>query len=260
MISFVGAGPGAPDLITLRGAQRLGAADVVVWAGSLVPAALLEHCRADVELHDSAGMTLEQVTAVYAAHPDATIVRLHSGDPVVYSAIAEQIDWCRDHDRTYEIVPGVSSVSATAAAAGRELTVPGLAQTVMLTRVAQRTSASVPDSESVAALARHGGTMALYLSAARPEALQAELLCEGSTYHADTPVVIGYRVSWPDEQLRASTVGALVNDLSALGQRTSVMILVGEALAAAPTPTHSHVYSAAYSHAFRNGQRPPGEP
>ena len=260
MISFVGAGPGAPDLITLRGAQRLADADVVVWAGSLVPVALLEHCRAGVEVHDSSGMTLEAVTAVYAAHPDAAIVRLHSGDPVVYSAVAEQIDWCRERGRSYEIVPGVSSVSATAAAAGRELTVPGVAQTVMLTRLAQRTAASVPDGESVAALARHGGTMALYLSAAHPEALQAELLCEGSAYRTDTPVLIGYRVSWPDERLVASTVGAFVADLVALGQRTSVMILVGDALAQAEAPAHSHVYSADYSHAFRDGQQPRSEP
>jgi precorrin-4/cobalt-precorrin-4 C11-methyltransferase len=253
VISFVGAGPGAADLIPLRGAHRLAGADVVVWAASLVPAALLEHCRAGVEIHDSATMTLEDVTAVYATHPDAAIVRLHSGDPTLYSAIAEQIDWCRRHGRHYEVVPGVSSVSATAAAAGRELTVPGRSQTVVLTRLAHRTAASVPDGESVANLARHGSTMALLLSAGRPEALQAELLCEGSAYTPDTPVLIGWRVSWPDEQLRTSTVGALVEDLVALGQRTSVLILVGDALAGDDAPLRSHVYSAAHTHAFRPG-------
>lgn len=259
MISFVGAGPGAPDLITLRGARRLAGADVVVWAASLVPAALLGHCRAGVEVHDSAGMTLEEVTAVYAAHPDAAIVRLHSGDPTLYSALAEQLDWCRRHGRAHEVVPGVSSVAATAAAARRELTVPGLAQTVVLTRLAQRTAASVPARESLAALARQGATMALLLSAGRPEALLAELLCEGSAYTAATPVVIGYRVSWPDEQVRVSSLGALVEDLAALGQRASVVILVGEALGGSEVPALSHVYSAAHTHAFRPG-RPPVAP
>lgn len=251
MISFVGAGPGAADLITLRGAERLAQADVVIWAGSLIPESLLEHCRADAIRHDSSRLTLEEVTAVFAAHPDAAIVRLHSGDPTVYSAIAEQIDWCRSHHRPYEIVPGVSSAAATAAAAGRELTVPGVAQTVVLSRLARRTSASVPERESLAELARRGATMALYLSAGDPDGLQDELLCDGSAYSPDTPVVIGYRVSWPDEIVRRSTVGSLARDLSELGRRTSVMILVGDALADTDVPAVSHVYSAGFGHAFR---------
>lgn len=251
MISFVGAGPGAADLITVRGAARLAAADVVVWAASLVPEGVLEHCRAGVELHDSAAMTLEDVTCVYAAHPAAAIVRLHSGDPTIYSAVAEQIDWCRRNQRTFEIVPGVSSVAATAAAAGRELTVPGVSQTVVLTRRADRTVGSVPAGESVAELCRRGATMALFLSAGRPEALQSELLGEGSAYTARTPVVIGYRVSWPDEVILSSTVGALVDDLAALGRRTSVLILVGEALADTEVPRRSHVYSGDFGHSFR---------
>ncbi|MDA8290929.1 MAG: precorrin-4 C(11)-methyltransferase [Actinomycetota bacterium] len=251
MISFVGAGPGATDLITIRGADRLARADVVVWAGSLVAASLVEHCRPGAVLHDSSRMALDEVLAVFAAHPDDAVVRLHSGDPTVYSAVAEQIDWCRANGRPFEIVPGVSSVSATAAAAGRELTVPGVAQTVVHTRLARRTAASVPDHESVAALARQGATMALYLSAGDPEALQRELLCEGSAYTAATPVVIGYKVSWPDEIVRSSTLGRLAEDVAALGTRTSVMILVGDALADADVRAASHVYSASFGHAFR---------
>ncbi len=254
MISFVGAGPGAADLITLRGAQRLSQADVVIWAGSLVPASLLDHCRPGVIRHDSARLTLDEVTGLFAAYPEAAIVRLHSGDPTVYSAVAEQIDWCRSNQRGYEIVPGVSSVAATAAAAGRELTVPGVAQTVVLTRLARRTSASVPQGESVAEMARRGATMALYLSAGDPEALQDELLCEGSAYSRETPVVIGYRVSWPDEIVRRSTVGSLADDLARLGRRTSVMVLVGEALADTEVPAVSHVYSAGFGHAFRRAR------
>lgn len=251
MISFVGAGPGAADLITIRAADRLARADVVVWAGSLVAASLLDRCRPGVVLYDSSRMTLEEITGVFAAHPDDAVVRLHSGDPTVFSAIAEQIDWCRANGRSYEIVPGVSSVSATAAAAGRELTVPGVAQTVVLTRLARRTAASVPDHESVAALARRGATMALYLSAGDPDALQQELLCEGSAYTAATPVVIGYKVTWPDEIVCRSTLGRLADDLAVMAKRTSVMILVGEALADVDVPVVSHVYSAGFGHAFR---------
>ena len=251
MISFVGAGPGAPDLLTLRAVGRLAAADVVVWASSLVPPEVLSHCREGVELHDSATMTLHEVTAVFAAHPDGAIVRLHSGDPGIYSAIAEQVAWCRAHGRDYEVVPGVTSASATAAAVGRELTVPGLAQSVVMTRLARRTSASVPAGESLAALARTGATLCVFLSAARPEALQAELLAEGSAFGADTPAVIGHRVSWPGETLVATTVGRLADDLSSLGATTGVIVLVGPALAEADPPVCSHVYAPGFATSFR---------
>ena len=147
MISFVGAGPGAPDLITLRGAQRLGAADVVIWASSLVPEALLTHARPDAEVHDSAVMTLEDVIETYRRHPDAAIVRLHSGDPTIYGAVQEQIDWCLANQRSFEIVPGVTSLTAAAAALQRELTVPAVAQSVVITRLGGRTRDSMPLSE-----------------------------------------------------------------------------------------------------------------
>ncbi len=251
MISFVGAGPGAADLVTLRAVDRLAAADVVVWASSLVSPALLDHCRPGVELHDSKLMTLADVTAVYDDHPDAAIVRLHSGDPSVYGAIGEQIAWCIDHGRDFEIVPGVSSLAAAAAAAGRELTAPGLAQSVVLTRLADRTAASVPDGESVAAFARLGPTMALFLSAARPDALAAELTTVGSAYGPETPAVIAHRVSWPDERLVHTTVGRLAADLREMGATTTVLILVGEALGAEGPPLPTHVYSAGYTHSFR---------
>lgn len=251
MISFVGAGPGAADLITLRGAQRLADADILIWAASLVPPALLDHCRDGVERHDSSTMTLEAVTAVYDANPDAAIVRLHSGDPTIYSAIAEQIDWCVAHERCFEIVPGVSSVTAAAAAAGRELTVPGLAQSVVLTRLAHRTKASVPDREQLSRFAAVGPTMAVFLSAARPDELQAELLSLNSAYDPSTPAVLAHRVSWPDEQVVPTTVGTLADDLRALGATTTVLVLVGESLRQATVPARSHVYAADFSHAFR---------
>ena len=251
MISFVGAGPGAPDLITLRGAARLAAADVVVWASSLVPAALLDHCRPGAAVHDSKTMTLEDVLAVYAAHPDAAVVRLHSGDPSVYGALQEQIDWCVEAQRDFEIVPGVSSVAAAAAAVQRELTVPGVAQSVVLTRLAGRTAASMPPRQSVAAFAPHGATMAVFLSAARPDELQAELLGADSSYAPDTPAVIVVRASWPDERVVTTTVGHLGRDLVAAGATMTVLVLVGDALRADRPIARSRLYDPTYSHTYR---------
>ena len=255
MISFVGAGPGAPDLITLRGRDRLSAADVVVWASSLVPEAVLGHARPDAAIHDSATMTLEDVLTVYSeAGPDAAVVRLHSGDPSIYGAIGEQIDWCVANERDFEIVPGVSSLAAASAAIGRELTQPGVAQSVVLTRLAGRTAASMPAGESVAAFAAHGTTMAVFLSAARPVELAGELLAGGSGYTPDTPAAIVVRASWPDERVVMTSVGGLAADLSELGVRTTVLVLVGPALAG--TGERSHLYSPGFAHMFRRRSVP----
>ena len=254
MITFVGAGPGAADLITVRGAQRLGRADVVVWASSLVPEALLTHARPDAVVHDSAAMTLEDVLGVYAAHPTESVVRLHSGDPALYGAIQEQIDWCVDNGRNFEIVPGVSSLAAAAAAAGRELTVPALAQSVVMTRLAGRTAASMPARESVAAFSAHGATMAVFLSGARPRQLQEELLGPGSGYDGDTPAVIVVRASWPDEQVVTTTVGQLAAALDALGATRTVLVLVGPALRGVAVRTH--LYEPQFAHMFRRRSRP----
>ncbi len=257
MISFVGAGPGAADLITLRGAARLASADVVVWASSLVPEALLEHAGPGAVVHDSSGMTLEDVLAVYEDNPRAAIVRLHSGDPSLYGAIQEQIDWCVAHRRQFEIVPGVSALAASAAALGRELTVPRVAQSVVMTRLPGRTRASMPPSERVAAFAAHGTTMAVFLSAARPRQLQDELLAEGSGYGPDTPAVVVVRASWPDEEVVTTTVGALAEAVVSTGTRTTALVLVGPALAPSPgldsTPQagRSHLYSPGFSHLYR---------
>ena len=256
MISFGGAGPGAADLITLRGADRLAGADVVVWASSLVPEAVLDHCRPGAEIHDSATMTLEDVIAVYQRHPDDTpIVRLHSGDPSLYGAIAEQIAWCRAHSRPWEIVPGVSSLGAAAAAAGRELTVPGLSQSVVVTRLAGRTGASMPPGEGVAAYASHGGTVAVFLSAARPDDLQAELTGPGSAFTPATPAVIVVRASWPDEQVVHTTVGRVADELRATGATMPALVLVGDALGDGH-PQRSHLYQPGYTTAYRLRSRP----
>ncbi len=254
MISFVGAGPGAADLITLRGRDRLAAADVVVWASSLVPDPLLAHAHPRASIHDSAGMTLEDVLAVYASHAGARIVRLHSGDPALYSAIQEQIDWCVAHERDFEIVPGVSSLGAAAAALGRELTIPAVAQSVVITRLGGRTAASMPPRESVAAFAARGATMAVFLSASRPGELQRELLADGSAYAPETPAVIVLRASWPDERVVTTTLGRLATDLDALGATRTVLVLVGPALRGAAS--RSRLYAPQFAHMFRRRSRP----
>lgn len=244
---FVGAGPGAADLLTLRGARALAAADVVVWASSLVHPGVLEHARDDAEVHDSASMTLEAITAVYrrAAAADAAVARVHSGDPSLYGALQEQVERCEALGLDWEIVPGVTSVSAVAAAAGRELTVPEIAQSVITTRLATRTP--MPDGEGLADLAAHGTTMALLLSASRPRRLQQELLAGG--YPPGTPCVVGHRVSWPEERLVRCELGNLAASIREMGVRMHTLVLVGPALAAAGT--RSHLYDPGFAHTHR---------
>lgn len=257
MISFVGAGPGAADLVTLRGADRLAHAEVVIWASSLVPAELLEHCRRDPAVHDSATMTLEDVLTIYGSHDDTTsIVRLHSGDPSIYGAIGEQIDWCLQNGRSWEIVPGVTSVSAASAILGRELTQPGVSQSVILTRLAGRTQASMPEREGPRVFAPSGSTMAIFLSAARPDELAAELLAPGSAYTPETPAAVVIRATWPDERVIRTTVGELAAALKSTGTTLTVLVLVGDALADEPVSQRSHLYSPGYTTAYRLRSKP----
>ncbi|CAA9277836.1 MAG: Cobalt-precorrin-4 C(11)-methyltransferase [uncultured Acidimicrobiales bacterium] len=254
MISFVGAGPGAADLMTLRAADRLARADVVVWASSLVAAEVLEHVSGDADVHDSAGMTFEDVVAVYQAHPEGRVVRLHSGDVSLYSAVQEQVDWCEANRRAWEVVPGVGSLAAASALVGRELTVPGTSQTVIATRLAGRTAASMPAGETVAAFSRHGTTLAVYLSAARPEELRDQLLAEGEGYPPDTPAFVVVRASWPDERAHRTTVGQLAETMRADGARVTALVLVGPALAGAAS--RCHLYDPGYAHAHRRRSHP----
>lgn len=251
MISFVGAGPGAADLLTLRAADRLAAADVVVWASSLVPEEVLAHASPAAVVHDSAGMTFEDVVAVYEAHPGDRIVRLHSGDLALYSALQEQVDWCLAHDREFEIVPGVGALAAASAAVARELTVPAVAQSVVATRLAGRTAASMPPGETVAAFASHRTTMAVYLSGARARQLQEELL---TGYPPDTPAAVVVRATWPDEQVELTTVAGLADTMAATGARTTVLVLVGEVLAGAAP--RCKLYDPGYAHGHRRRSTP----
>jgi precorrin-4/cobalt-precorrin-4 C11-methyltransferase len=253
-VAFVGAGPGAPDLLTLRAVRILGEADVVVWARSLVDEAILEHARPDAELIASDDRTLEDVIAIYAraARDGLRVARVHSGDPTIYGALHEQLDACRRLGLEVEIVPGVSSVSAAGAALGQELTVPDVSQTLILTRRATRTS--MPANEDLRELARHGTTMVLFLSVRRPRELQAELL-EGG-YAPEAPCAVVYRASWPDEIVLRCRLDELGDAIRGARITTQALVIVGPALDGAADAGRSHVYDPGYGHRFRPLGRP----
>ncbi|MBR3225977.1 MAG: precorrin-4 C(11)-methyltransferase [Atopobiaceae bacterium] len=248
MIHFVGAGPGAADLITLRGARLLKAADVVVYAGSLVNPELLDMCKTGCEIHDSSAMTLEQIVdvMVHASSAGLECVRLHTGDPALYGAHHEQMDALDARGIPYDVVPGVSSLFGATAALRAELTVPQVSQSLVVTRVEGRTP--MPEQEKLRDLASHGCTMALFLSAGLLDRAQKELLAGG--YEPSTPAAIVVRATWPDEQLYLCTVGTLYS--CALEHRVTktALVLVGRVLT-----THgerSLLYDAAFGHGYRN--------
>jgi precorrin-4/cobalt-precorrin-4 C11-methyltransferase len=247
---FIGAGPGAPDLLTIRGAKLIADADVVVWARSLVHEGVLEHACPNAEIIESTTIPLEGVLELYerAVREDLEIARIHSGDPSLWGAVLEQVEFCEELGLDWEIVPGVSSLGAAAAAIGRELTVPEVAQSVILTRRASRTP--MPNNEDIKAFAAHGTTMAIFLSAARPRLLQEELL-EGG-YAPDTPCAVVYRASWPDEQVIECRLRELADRIREAGFTRQALVLVGPGLEAGGT--RSHLYSPAFSHSFRKAE------
>ncbi|MCK9928138.1 precorrin-4 C(11)-methyltransferase [Frankia sp. Mgl5] len=250
-VSFVGAGPGAADLITVRGAAVLAAADVVIWASSLVHPAILDHARDGAELIDSAALPLEGVEAVYrrAAEQGLHVARVHSGDPALWGAVQEQLEICDRLGLDSDIVPGVSSFTALAAALRRELTVPEVAQSVILTRLGGGKT-PMPPGEEVRDLARHGTTMALFLSAARSGQLREELLAGG--YPPDTPCVVAYQVSWPDELIVRCTLDTLADTVKAHRLWKHTLVLVGPALVAGGR--RSHLYHPGHFHTYRRAQ------
>ena len=228
MVHFVGAGSGAPDLITLRGARLLGEADVVIYAGSLVNPELLTLTKPGCEVHDSAKLTLEEVIALVevAERMGKTTVRLHTGDPSIYGAVREQFDELAKRGIAFDICPGVSSFCGAAAALRTEYTLPDVSQTVIITRAAGRTP--VPERESIRSLAAHGATMVLFLSTALTETLQGELLAGG--YAAETPAAIVYKATWPEEKIFRCTVGTLHETAEENGLRKTALIVVGGCL------------------------------
>jgi precorrin-4/cobalt-precorrin-4 C11-methyltransferase len=247
-VLFIGAGPGAPDLITLRGAKAIGRADIVIWAGSLVHPGILEHARPGAEVVDSSQLPMEGVVPLYerAAREGLTVARIHSGDPALWGAVGEQIAQCDRLGLAVEIIPGVSAFSALAAAEHLELTVPEITQSVILTRL-EGGKTPMPAGESIRAFASHGTTMAVFLSAARSGVLQSELLAGG--YPQDTPVVIGYQVSWPDELIVWCTVATLAETTKEHKLWKHTLFLVGPGLAS--HETRSHLYHPGHFHGFR---------
>jgi precorrin-4/cobalt-precorrin-4 C11-methyltransferase len=247
-VTIVGAGPGAADLLTFRAARAIAEADVVIWAASLVQEEVLRHARADAEILDSASLSLEDVLAVYerAAREGLRVARVHSGDPALWGGTQEQVDRCAELGLAVEIVPGVSSFSAVAALAGRELTIPEVAQSVVLTRLGGGKT-PMPPGEEVREFARHGTTMAVFLSAARSGQLAVELL-EGG-YPTDTPVIVAYQATWPEELIVRCTVGTLEETVKEHRLWKHTLFLVGPALSA--SGTRSHLYHPGHFHGFR---------
>ena len=247
MIHFVGAGPGAPDLITLRGARLLEKADVIIYAGSLVNPELLDLCREDCVAYDSSGMTLEQVVEVMreSDQEGKDCVRLHTGDPSLYGAHREQMDELDRLGIDYDVVPGVSSLMGAAAALRAEYTLPGISQSVVVTRMEGRTP--MPQGEDLASLAAHGCTLVLFLSAGLLESAQQELLAGG--YGPDTPAAIVYRATWPDEATYRCTVGTLAACAREHGVTRQALITVGEFLGLARE--RSRLYDPSFSHGYR---------
>jgi precorrin-4/cobalt-precorrin-4 C11-methyltransferase len=250
MIHFVGAGSGAPDLITLRGARLLGEADQVIYAGSLVNPALLEGCRPDCKILDSASMTLEQVLEAMeqAEAAGQTTVRLHTGDPSIYGAIREQMDALFLRGIEYDVTPGVSSFCGAAAALKAEYTLPNVSQTVIITRAEGRTP--VPEGEQLRLLASHQSTMVLFLSVGILEKAQAELLAGG--YSPDTSAAIVYKATWPEEQVFRCTVGTLAETAQANHITKTALVTIGNFLG--DQYDRSKLYDPSFTHGCREGQ------
>lgn len=251
MVHIVGAGCGAPDLITLRGKKLLEEADVIIYAGSLVNAELLGYAKEGCEIHDSARMTLEETISVMEAAEKAgkTTVRLHTGDPSLYGAIGEQM---RELDRLgidYDITPGVSSFSGAAAALRTEYTLPDVSQTVIISRAAGRTP--VPEKERLSALASHGATMVLFLSTGLLDKVTEELIAGG--YSPDTPAAIVYKASWEDEKVCRCTVSTLKKTAEENGITKTALITVGDFLNS--EFTRSKLYDPGFTTEFREAKK-----
>ena len=251
-IQFVGAGCGAPDLITVRGMRILEKADVIVYAGSLVNPELLTYAGANCRIYNSAKMTLDEVLAVMipAYEEGLRVVRLHTGDPSVYGAIREQMDALDEKGIPYESTPGVSACFGAAAALNLEYTLPTISQSLIITRMAGKTD--VPEKESIESFAAHRASMAIYLSTSMLDELSERLISGG--YSADTPAALCYRVSWPDEEVYVCTVGTLAETAREHGITKTALTLVGEVI----DPVRyekSRLYANDFSTEFRKARK-----
>lgn len=249
MVHFIGAGSGAADLITVRGAKLLGEADVVIYAGSLVNPELLQYTKEGCEIHNSAQMTLEQVLSVVkgAEGRGKTTVRLHTGDSSIYGAVREQFDQLEKLGISYDVCPGVSSFCGAAAALRAEYTLPNISQTVIITRAAGRTP--VPERESIRSLAAHQATMVLFLSTSLAAKLQEDLLAGG--YAPGTPAAVVYKATWPEEKVFRCTVGTLAQTVEDNGLTKTALLIVGKCLG--DGYLRSKLYDPGFSTEFRRG-------
>jgi len=259
-VYFIGAGPGAPDLITVRGRDIIARADLILYADSLVDEAVpATYASPTARVVGSAGLELEQIVAlmVETARAGGVVARVHTGDPSLYGAIHEQMAALDEQGVPYVIVPGVTAAFAAAARLGVELTVPEVTQTLIITRVAGRTP--VPPGEDLRDLARHGASLALYLSVSQIEHVVAALLA-GGAYSPDTPVAVVYRATWPDEQVTSGTLADIAARVREAGYTRHALILVGPALRASRPATRSRLYVAGFAHGYRQGQATTGAP
>ena len=256
MVHFVGAGSGAADLITVRGAKLLGEADVVIYAGSLVNPAVLDYTKVGCEIHDSARLTLEEVIALIekAEAEGKTTVRLHTGDSSIYGAVREQFDELEKRGIAYDVCPGVSAFCGAAAALRAEYTLPDVSQTVIITRAPGRTP--VPERESIESFAAHQASMAVYLSAGMVKELSKRLMDGG--YAPDTPAAIVYKATWPDEEAYVCTVETLAAVAVEHQITKPALILVGDVLAA-PGYERSKLYDPGFTTGYRKAKKEQGE-
>lgn len=251
MVHFVGAGPGATDLITVRGQNLLKEADIIIYAGSLVNKEHLGMAKEGCEIYNSASMTLEEVIDVMkkGESEGKMTVRLHTGDPSIYGAIREQMDLLDEENISYDVVPGVSSFCGAAAALKAEYTLPDVSQTVIITRMAGRTP--VPEKEEISLLASHQATMAIFLSTGLLEPLRERLIAGG--YKDETPAAIVYKATWPEEKVFYGTVGTLPDIARENNITKTALILVGEFLG--NTYERSKLYDPSFTHEFREASK-----
>jgi precorrin-4/cobalt-precorrin-4 C11-methyltransferase len=251
-VYIIGAGPGDPKLLTLRAAELIESCPVVLYTGSLVPREVLARARPDADVRDSSGMALDEIMAVMLDARDRglDVARVHTGDPSIFGATAEQIRKLQQAGIDYEIIPGVSSFTAAAAALGRELTLPELSQTVILTRAEGRTP--MPDGEKLEDLARHKATLVLFLSITLLKRVMPAL---EPAYGSDCPVAVVHRASWPDQQIVLGTLCDIADKVRAAGIKTQSIVIVGRVLTATDF-ADSRLYDADFTHGYRTRRKP----
>jgi len=249
MIDFVGAGPGAVDLITVRGKTLIEKADIIIYAGSLINIELLDYAKEECQIYNSAEMTLEEVIEVMiSAEKDGKdIVRLHTGDPSLYGAIREQMDILDKYNLKYDVCPGVSSLFGAAAALKAEYTLPGVSQSLIITRMEGKTP--VPEKEEISLFAAHNATMVVFLSTGMLDELSNRLIRGG--YRPDTPAAIVYKATWSDEKVIKTTVSELAHRASENNITKTALIMVGDFLGS--DYKRSQLYNPSFSHKFRKG-------